>query len=136
MTEDNSSTSTRATCPHCQHTNQLDTFRLRQVLEKASVNCEKCDDLMILANEEQLKRFEKFGSTGIAFMLVMVASALTVVAAIALKWLGVIRGDTQMMTSLIATAVGAVSLLLAKSANEFTFELQPATTQQKQTQAE
>jgi ABC-type Zn2+ transport system substrate-binding protein/surface adhesin len=91
---------------------------------------------MVLASEEQLKRFEKFGSTGIAFMLVMVASALTVVVAIALKWLGVIRGDTQMMTSVIATAVGAVSLLLAKSASEFTFELQPASTQQKQTQAE
>lgn len=136
MTEERTNTSTRASCPHCQHPGQLDTIQLQQLLEKTSIICEKCDGDMILASEEQLRRFEKFGNTGIAFMLVVVASALTVVVAIALKWLGVIRGDTQMMTSVIATAVGAISLLLAKSASEFTFELQPAPTQQKQTQAE
>lgn len=124
MSEDNTSTSTRATCPYCQHTGPLDTFRLQQVLEKTPINCEQCAGPMILTCEDQLKRFERLGSTGMAFMLVITLSAVTVVVAIALKWLGVIRGDTQLMTSVIATAVGVTTLLLAKATNEFTFELQ------------
>lgn len=136
MSEEKTSTSTRASCPHCQHTNQLDTLRLQQVVEKASINCEKCDGGMILASEEQLKRFERFGTIGVTFMLVIGLSALTVVISIALKWLGVIRVDTQLMTAGIATAVGAIALLLAKAANKFTFELQPAPAEQPPAQAE
>lgn len=125
MSEDNASTSTRATCPYCQHTGPLDAFQLRQVLGSIPINCEQCAGSMILACEDQLKRFERLGSTGMAFMLVITLSAVTVVMAIALKWLGVIRGDTQLMTSVIATTVGVTTLLLAKSTNEFTFELEP-----------
>ena len=124
MSEDNTSTSTRATCPYCQHTGPLDAFQLRQVLGSIPIHCEQCAGPMILACDDQLKRFERLGSTGMAFMLVITFSAVTVVVAIALKWLGVIRGDTQFMTSIIATAVGATTLLLAKATNEFTFELQ------------
>ncbi|QKE65234.1 hypothetical protein HNE05_18355 [Aquipseudomonas campi] len=125
MSEDKTRTSTRATCPYCQHTSSLDTFRLQQVLGKTPIHCVKCDGPMILACEEQLKRFERLGSTGMVFMLVITLSAVTAVMAIALKWLGVIRGDTQLMTSAIATAVGVTTLLLAKATNEFTFELEP-----------
>lgn len=88
MNDKNASTSTRAACPHCQHISPRDTPRLQQLLEKTSLTCKKCNGDMVLASEEQLKRFEKFGSAGIAFMLVMVTSALTVVIAIVLKWLG------------------------------------------------
>ncbi|MBB1518491.1 hypothetical protein [Aquipseudomonas guryensis] len=124
MSEDNTSTSTRATCPYCQHTGPLDAFQLQHVLKKTPINCEQCAGPMILACEDQLKRFERLGSTGMVFMLVITLSAVTVVVAIALKWLGVIRGDTQLMTSVIATAVGITTLFLAKATNEFTFELQ------------
>lgn len=124
MSEDNTSTSTRATCPYCQHTGPLDAFQLRQVLGSIPIHCEQCAGPMILACDDQLKRFERLGSTGMAFMLVITFSAVTVVVAIALKWLGVIRGDTQLMTSVIATAIGVTTLFLAKATNEFTFELQ------------
>lgn len=79
---------------------------------------------MRLDDPDQLKRFEQLASTGMKLMGVVGLCALAVVTANLMDWLDVIRRDTKLTISVIATITGAITLLLAKTSNEFTFELQ------------
>ena len=117
-------TCTKTTCPHCQYEAQLGTFQLQQLLATGLTECKQCAVSMRLDDPDQLKRFEQLASTGMKLMGVVGLCALAVVAANLMDWLDVIRRDTKLTISVIATITGAITLLLAKTSNEFTFELQ------------
>lgn len=113
-------------CPHCQETFALSGEQLTTLLGKSAIGCAGCNLPVQLSSPEEIKKFEAYGASGMLTIGMIGLAALAALVAVVLKWVGIIRFETQILISGGAIFLAWLIVTMAKKKVDMTLMLQSA----------